>query len=136
MKQKTGFAFHVHHDVLLEYCTDYEERVQYIKGNKPAREQALRLRLFKFIPIDRLPPELDKAWEAYDKAREACDKAWEACNKAREACDKAWEAYDKAWEAYDKAWEAYMPELIKLHEELCPNCPWDGKTIFSKKVVK
>ncbi len=115
MKQKTGFAFHVHHDVLLEYCTDYEERVQYIKGNKPAREQALRLRLFKFIPIDRLPPELDKAWEAYDKAREACDKAWEA---------------------YDKAREAYMPELIKLHEELCPNCPWDGKTIFSKKVVK
>jgi len=157
MKQETGFAFHVHHDVLVEWCTDYDERVQYIKENKPASEQALRLRLFKFVPVDRLPPEPAKAWEAYNKAREACDKAWEAynkareaCNKAREACNKAREAYDKAWEAYDKAWEACdkaweacnkaweacMPELIKLHEELCPNCTWDGKTIFPEKVVK
>lgn len=36
------------------------------------------------------------------------------------------EARDKAVEARDKAVEAYRPELIKLHEELCPDCPWEG----------
>jgi len=137
--KKTGFAFHCHHDTLFEYVTDYDERVRYIKEDKPEREQELRLKLFKIIPDDRLPTKLVKAWETCVKAREAYDKAgtayvkaWEACDKARETYDKAGEAYDKAWEAYVKAWEAYKPEIEALHKELCPGCPWDGKTIFPK----
>ena len=110
--KKTGFAFHCHHDTLFEYVTDYDERVRYIKEDKPEREQELRLKLFKIIPDDRLPTKLVKAREA--------------------ACDKAGEAYDKAWEAYVKAREAYKPEIEALHKELCPGCPWDGKTIFPK----
>lgn len=23
-------------------------------------------------------------------------------------------------------------EMEKLHRELCPDCPWDGKTIFTR----
>ena len=130
--KKTGFAFHCHHDTLFEYVTDYDERVRYIKEYKPEREQGLRLKLFKIIPDDRFPTKLDKAREAYDKAREANDKAWEAYDKAWKTNDKAWEAYDKAREAYDKAREAYKPEIEALHKELCPGCPWDGKTIFPK----
>ncbi len=165
MKIKSGFAFHCHHDELAEFVSNYDERVEAIKRDKPVKEQELRLRLFRLIPSDRIPQELvkareacDKAWEAYGKAREAYDKAWEAYGKAREACDKAWEAYRKAWEAYrkaseahDKAWEAYRKaweaygkareacdnefgnELNELHKTLCPDCPWDGKTIFTRK---
>ena len=117
-ERQAGFAFHVHHDQLMEFCFDYAERIEYIKNHKPQGEQKLRLRLFRLIPPRRLPQALIGAWEVYDKAREAR-------NKAREACDKAWEARDKAR-------EACMPEIIKLHEELCPNCTWDGKTIFVK----
>ena len=124
---KTGFAFHVHHDKLVEFCTDYDERVSYIKSNKPLNEQELRLRLFKLTPQELLPKS--EAWEAYGKAKKAH-------NEAREACSEAWEAYDKAWEAYGKAKKACESELIKLHAELCPNCPWDGKTIFPKKASK
>ena len=123
---KSGFAFHVHHDILFEWCSDYDERVEYIKHYKPKKEQRLRLRLFKMIPTERLPSELVKAWEVYDKAREAYVKAWEAYGKTGEAYDKALEAYGKAREAYDK-------DIQKLHKELCPNCPWDGETIFSDR---
>ncbi len=89
MKSKkiiSGFAFHCHHDKLVEWVTNYDERVEYIKACKPPGERELRLRLFKMIPIDRLPVKLVKACAEYD--------------------------------------------FTELHKELCPDCPWDGKTIF------
>ena len=125
MTVRQGFAFHVHHDKLVEYCTSYEERKQYIQNNKPVSEQELRLRLFKLIPDDRLPPTLLEACATRDKACAAYDKAWATR-------DKAWAAYDKACAARGKAWATYEPALLVLHKELCPDCPWDGKTIFSE----
>ena len=119
-----GFYFHCHHDELFEWVYDYDERVNYIKKYKPIKEQELRLRLLKMIPEDRIPVGLVKAREAYGKAVEAYGKEWKAYGKAGEAYYKARVAYGKAWEAYD--WE-------KLHKELCPDCTWDGKTIFPKE---
>ena len=150
MATKAGFAFHVHHDVLMEICTNYKERVEYIKEHKPRGEQEIRLRLFQLISPARLPRPLvkageayvkaceaySKAWEAYDKALEAYVKACEAYDKALEAYTKAGEAYSKACEAYAKAWEAYKPQINELHKELCPDCPWDGKTIFAQSASK
>ena len=149
-----GIAFHAHHNILLEECPDYEKRVEEIKRCKPRKEQALRLRLFKLIPSDELPPELAMSYEIYDKAKKARVEAWEAraeneqtYTEAKEARDKAWEAQGKAHTSYNKAWEAYaradeaqeraledyMPFLEKLHEELCPDCPWNGHTIFTRR---
>ena len=156
-----GFAFHCHHEVLVEYVTDYQERVGYIKSDKPKEEQELRLRLFQMIPDDRIPSDLFKARaafnkasdayykarDAYNKARDAFNKARDAYNKARAAYDKASDACDKASDAYNKAWDArnkardacdkaiseHQDTLNKLHEELCPDCPWDGHTIFPKE---
>ena len=153
--------WHVHHDILVEPLTEpIENRIAFIKANKPKEEVETRLRLLKPIKA-LLPVDVVKTWEAYDKAREAHDKAWEAYDKAWEAYDKAWEAYVKAWEAYDKAreayvkareagdkaWEAYdkareaynktlndhKDEIDALHREECPNCPWDGETIFPEE---
>jgi GTP cyclohydrolase III len=141
-KGKSGLAFHIHHDVLIEWCSDYDGRVRSIRVNKPLGEQELRLKLFKLIPVNKLPEAYNKAreaytkaWEAYNKAGEAYDEAREAWNEAREAYTKAWKALNKAWEAYAKAWEAYAPILEKLHQELCPDCPWDNEkqTIFTRK---
>ena len=158
---KTKFYWHMHHDVLVEPLIEpIENRIRFIKENKPKCEIALRLKLLKPVK-GKLPVEVVKALEAYDKAREAYVKAWEAydkareafvkaveayvkaleaCGKAREACGKAGEAYNKAREAYDKAWEAYDKALIKnkkaiekLHAKECPDCPWNGKSIFSKE---
>uniref|UniRef100_A0A6H1ZYZ7 Uncharacterized protein n=1 Tax=viral metagenome TaxID=1070528 RepID=A0A6H1ZYZ7_9ZZZZ len=98
---KSGLAFHCHHDTLVEWVSNYDERVEAIKANKPLEEQELRLRLFKLIPIERLPTELLEARAAYAKARAACAKAY----------------------------------FEGLHRELCPDCPWNGETIFSNKQI-
>lgn len=127
----SGFAFHCHHDVLCEWVTDYDQRVQYIKKNKPEAEQELRLRLFRIIPVDRLPSPLVKAGAAYDKAWTAYDKTW-AREKAGAAREKAGAAYDKAWAARDMAWAAYDKDLQAVHSELCPDCSWNGYSIFPK----
>ena len=115
----SGFAFHCHHDTLFEWVAGYDERVAFIKEYKLKREVTRRLKLFQMIPEDRIPKALLKAREAYDKAIEARAKAIEA--------------YGKAIEAYGKAEGKYTPQMKKLHSELCPDCPWNGKTIFPKE---
>ena len=144
-----GMFWHVHHDILLEYCYDYNKRVQFIKENKPKNEAELRLQLFKKVK-GKLPVAVVKAGDAYDKARAACNKAWAAYNKARTAydkaraaCNKAWAAYNKARTVCDKAWAVYVKALKdnilaieKLHCKECPGCTWDGTTIFSKGAEK
>ena len=147
MTTKSTLYWHIHHEILLEETTDIQERIDYIRANKPEKEIPLRLKLMtKVQHPEKLPASFRKAWEAYCKAgeayckaREAYDKAWEAYDKAGEAYDKAREAYDKAGEAYDKAREAYdkameacTPQIEKLHREEHPDCPWNGKTIFSE----
>ena len=65
MTTKTGLYWHLHHDRLVEWCTDYDERVAYIKVRKPAHEQESRLRLFRLVRA--VPPALVKALAAYNK---------------------------------------------------------------------
>ena len=137
---KIKFYWHIHHDVLVEPLTEpIKNRIEFIKENKPKGEIALRLKLLKPVK-GKLPAEVVKAREAYDKAWEALNKAGEAYDKAGEAYDKAGEALNKAREAYDKAREAYDKAPIKnkkaiekLHAKECPNCPWNGKTIFKEE---
>ena len=124
---KTGLALHCHHKLPFEWCHDYDKRVKYITKFKPKNEQKLRLRLFKIIPEDRLPQKglmtLLKAGETYNKTIETYIKAEETLFKARETWVKAGETYIKV----------NKEALEKLHEELCPDCPWDGNTIFTRK---
>ena len=135
-EKQEGFFWHVHHEMLLEWCYGYDERKQYIQTNKPDHEIDTRLRLFKTV-MGSLPEEVVTAEEAYVKAEEAHNKAWEAYITAGEVYDKAWKAYITAEEAYVKAGEALVKALQnnwakieELHRKECPNCPWDGHTIF------
>jgi tetratricopeptide (TPR) repeat protein len=143
--------WHIHHDQLIELLTEpLQNRIDYIKANKPEAEIPIRLKWLTPVQHPEKVPEefvkareaYDKAWEAYDKAREAYvkaweayDKAWEAYDKARGAYVKAREAYDKAQEAYVKAWEDYKPQIEALHREEHPGCPWNGRTLFGDKKV-
>ena len=149
MKKKKGIFWHVHHDKLIEYCYDYDERAAYIRQRKPANEIGIRLRLFRPVK-GKLPKEIIKACVACDKAYVACHKAWTArdmayaaYNKASAARQKAWAARQKAFAARQKAYAAYdkasavydkiiqdnMPAILKLHKKECPNCSWDGQNI-------
>ena len=78
----SGVAHCAHHDQHWEYCYNYAEQVAYIKGTKPANEQALRLKLFQIVPDDKLPGRHSREWAACDEARKAYDEAWEANDEA------------------------------------------------------
>ena len=101
--------WHIHHEVLLEWSDDIQERIDYIKAHKHPHEAETRLRLLK--PLHgALPPKLDKARAAdlaYDKAWDAFGKDCDAYVKARAAFGKDWDAFVKASVAYAKAGDAY-----------------------------
>ena len=124
MKRNSGLAFHSHHDRLHEFVYDYKERAMSIKANKPKEEQELRLRLFKLIPLNRLPLALRKVAAEWEKAYAEWKKA--ECEKTDAECEKV----AAEWRKSDAE---YNLQLEKLHEEICPNCPWDGSTIFTRK---
>ena len=139
-KTKTRAYWHIHHDVLVEYTTaPIEERIWYIQEHKPPEEVAVRLRLLKPV-VGELPnaffaarKALDDAWLAY--AAEA--KAYRAAVKANPyapewAYRAARKALDGAVQALADARLACADEIEKLHRNECPDCPWDGKTIFPK----
>ena len=129
----SGLAFHCHHDILCEYVYDFDERVRYIKTRKPPEERELRLRLFKMIPTELMPGRESMLWADYRKARA------DYCKARADYC-KAWADYDKACADYCKAQADYISkfnkEIKQLHKELCPDCPWNGKTIFTEGGVK
>jgi len=132
--------WHIHHGgFLLEWSDDIQERIDYIQTEKPKYEVETRLRLLK--PVQGALPRrlvkagvaLAKAYDAYAKACAALAKADAAYAKACAALDKAdaaYLAYDKAWDAYDKAYDECLPQIEALHILECPDCPWDGTTIF------
>ena len=131
------FAWHVHHDRLIEpLIGSIEERIAYIKEHKPKHERGLRLRLLKPV-IGPLPIIYEEAWKAYEEAWKAYVEAWKAYDETRKAYGEAGKAYVEARKAYDEARKAYVeagevsqPIIEQLHLNECPNCPWDGSTIF------
>ena len=103
-------VWHIHHDMLCEPLTEpFETRVAYIKSQKLAIEVPTRLRLMK--PVRGKLPELDKASAELVKARAELVKASAEWDKACAELDKA---------RADTA----------IHADICPDCPWDGHTIF------
>src|SRR3972149_4637474 len=99
--------WHIHHEVLLEWPADIQERIDFIQAEKPKHEVEIRLRLLK--PVQgALPPKLVKAGDARDKAYAANAKARHPYVKAGDPRDKAKAAYDKAWDAFGKDWDAYV----------------------------
>ncbi len=81
MTMKAGLYWHVHHDVLLEWCYDYDDRAEYIRTQKPEGERELRLRLFQ--------PVRGKLPNGLAKARAELAKADAELAKARAEWDKA-----------------------------------------------
>ena len=112
---KITYYWHIHHDILCEGTTDIEERIAYVKNNKPTSEISLRLKLMEKV---KSPSKLE--------LKEA-DQKWE------ETCQKRGEAYQKWMEAdqkWDEVYRQHKPQLEALHKIEHPNCPWDGKSIF------
>ena len=151
-------CWHIHHDVLLEISTEsLAERAAFIREHKPPEEVARRLRAMRPV-VGVLPEPVVDAARAYTAAWKAHAEAVKAYTEARKARADAWKPYAEAWKVYgkavktydearnahDEAWKAWADarmayiamikahhsELEALHAAECPDCPWDGKTLF------
>ncbi|MFH1451013.1 MAG: hypothetical protein ABIF89_00160 [bacterium] len=120
-----GFYWHVHHRILIEWCYDYVERTKYIRTEKAKDQRETRLRLFQPVKGD-LPQEVIKARQALNEARRVYNKQVQSLYEARQAYYEK----ERASQAYYKALKKNMPAIEALHKKECPNCPWDGHTIF------
>lgn len=113
---KTGFAIHVHHDELLEYCWDYDKRVEVIKV-KPIEEREIRLRLFKVLPkkaLKDIPVRIRKACNEREKAKAKgkkinikWDKTYAKQAKAFIKRENVYIGLKKAWDEWEKAYEEW-----------------------------
>ena len=155
--KESGWSIHCHHDVLVEYCYNYQERVDYILQNKPKREQTIRLKVFKLLPkeaVKELPEQLiitgaawDKAEAAWNKARAEWSKAgaeyykawaewykaWAELNKARAEWYKAWAEWSKARAEYYKAWAEWGKKAQEaFHKKWCGCAEWNEEEVVFK----
>ena len=124
-----GLACWVHHELPLEYCTSFAERIAYIRAKKPLHEQAVRLAALTCLPLDRLPADLVQAVVAYDQAVVASGQARAAYAQARTASDQARKAYDQAGQAMLGAMGSHRPVLLALMAELVPAHLWHGDAL-------
>ena len=98
--------WHVHHDKLIEPLTEPASiRADYIRTHKSKDEVKLRLQLFK--PASN---EANQAWAEYEKVKRPALAEYEKVKRT--------------------AWAEYEKTIEKLHKKECPNCPWNGVTIF------
>ena len=144
MAKSSGVAFHCHHDRLVEFVTNYDERVAYIKQEKPPAERPLRLRLFQMVPPERLSAGLAEAVNESTRLREESDRLRAEGNRLWEEGHRLWAEASRLWTESTRLWAEstrlgveniaqHMPELLALHAELCPECPWNGQTIFGRE---
>ena len=118
INKDAGLSIHCHHDLLIEYCTSYDERVDYIKKNKPIHEREIRLRVFKLLS--------DEAIAALPKGLVRANADWEKAYADRQKADADWQKADADWpqQARD-AW----------HKKWCGCSEWNGKELVFKKLV-
>jgi chromosome segregation ATPase len=141
---KSGLSIHCHHNILVEHCYNYDERVEVIKRDKPQNEQEIRLRLFKLLPkeaVDELPAEWKKAvaerdkayaeWEKADAEWEKADAEWEKASAEWKKAYAEWEKADAEWEKADAEWKKADQEI--WHKKWCGCAHWNGDEIVFKE---
>ncbi len=108
------FCWHYHHGVLVEILgrPGIEERVALIRAVKPAHEIELRIRLMKLVR-GSFSAELVVAIQTWQYTRRV--RTWQEAEQARRV-----------------VFERFGPEIEALHKLECPDCPWNGETIFPK----
>ena len=126
-----GFAIHCHHSVLVEYCYDYDERVNAIKATKPKNEIKTRLRLFKILPEEALKDITVRFQKAYAERR----KAYAEWQKPDAEWRKAYAEWQKADAEWRKAYAEWSDEdKDAFHKKWCGCKYWNGREIvFSDK---
>ena len=108
---RSGFFRFLHHDKPIEYSANVDERIAYIRAEKPPAERAGRLAAILRIPDALIPVPVveaqrasDEAWQAWRAFDEEAHRAYE---EARASMEAQW-AYAETQRAYEEAHRAYI----------------------------
>ena len=115
-------AVHVHHDILFEYCHNYQERVDYINKKKPEHERKTRIKLFAMLTqeqIAMLPKEFVEERQKYDEVSQKYNEAMQKYDEARQKCNEAS--------------QKYKPQLEEINKKICGCKEWDGTELVFPK---
>ncbi len=135
-------CWHIHHLALLEWSYwPLNTRAAVIAEYKPEREVETRLRLMRPVRGE-LPAEVVEAGRQvaeavilYQKADDwVCGEGYRPhSTAARDARRKASTAWQDAEEAFVRIQATHADAINALHRAECPDCPWDGTTIFPEE---
>ena len=134
MRRKEGWAIHLHHNILVEWCMDYEGRKKHIIKNKGKNEIEKRLSLFKRLPIkavSEIPMAYQvayKAWLEANAAYQAADEVYRAADMPFQEAYEAWRATGKAWRVTDMEW--LDADKAKFHAKWCGCKAWNGEKLI------
>ena len=102
---RSGFFRFLHHDKPIEYSANVDERIAYIRAEKPPAERAGRLAAILRIPDALIPVPVVEAQRASDEAWQA----WRAFDEeAHRAFMEAQWTYAETQRAYEEAHRAYI----------------------------
>ena len=113
-EKNIGAAWHVHHDKLIEHCSNYKGRVNFIKEHKFLFEIKIRLRRFRFVK-GKLPRGVCTALKILQR--------------------HLWSEYADQEKA-QRLLREHKTEIKALHAKECRNCSWNGKTLVFRKRKK
>lgn len=126
----SGVAGYVHHNVPVEYCWSFKERLAVIDADKPERERAVRRHCLTYL--GPAPRALTKAWAVYDMAWAAYCEAVAVCRKAGTAHREAEAAYLETGTIYSKARDAYRKAAAAYHKADTAQC--EARAAYRKAV--
>jgi hypothetical protein len=124
--------------IMFSYAS-VEKRAGYVRANRPQHEISTRLRLMKAVR-GPLPTAVEEALDEVERAERALEEATHEYIKrtasARDAKERLAKPASAARAAGDAAVEENWSAIEALHQVECPDCPWDGRTIFPNMTME
>jgi|SRR5579872_4263245 len=122
-RPNAGLFWHVHHEILAEYCYNAKQRREYIRTVKSSEESSemikTRLRLMKPVVIPKS-----------NKALKPLAKMLAEIEAVRVIGGQASTYMINKTERDKYLLGQFVKPLAALHKRQCKNCPWNGQTIF------
>ena len=124
------FYWHFDNDTLMTPVTkDSKEQIAYIRKCQPAQRAEVWLPLLRLVK-GALPQPVMVALDTYIKANNTYTRTRIPDARTQVGPTDAYVALKNAGIAFKETVAAHRTEIEALHAQECPNCPWNGQTIF------
>ena len=132
---KGWFGF-LHHEQLCEQSHDVNERIHYVKREKPKNEVAIRLHNMIYLGGCEATTKFDTLYADYMSYLGGCEATTKLDTRytdylaSHDALYTTYEAkHDALYAAYTVKRDALDAEILAYIKSNIPDCAWNGKTL-------